>query len=146
MECSICDYAWCWSCGMNTKSRWHDVFSVYCQLYNNIVIENWNPFKKGCLLFSMVFFSPVLYLISCLTGGFYLITDCCCDRMYNFLKTKWKILNFFIFLPIFLIYPILAMIIGIIVYGLTIVPVLVLLILFLIMISIRWCFSSRKVK
>lgn len=146
MDCAICDYAWCWSCGMNTKNRLHDVFGIYCQLYNNIAIEKWSPFKKGTLIVLLVTFFPILYLISCLSGGFYLVSECCCGCFTHHCLTSKRCVNILIMTPSFIFYALFSIIVGLVTFSLTVIPMALILVLFLFKITFRWCFSSRKVK
>lgn len=131
---------------MNTKNKFHDIFGIYCQLYNGIVIEKWNPFKKGILLTLLVVFFPILYLVSCISGGFYLLSECCCGCFSQFCLTKNRYINILIMTPAFIVFSLFAIVVGILVFGLSVAPMAVILVLFLFIIAFRWCFSSRKVK
>lgn len=145
MECAICDYHWCWSCGMNTQSKWHDTIGIYCQLYNSIVIAELGAFMKGMILVLLVVFSPILYLFFCLSFCFYNVLDCSSVCFINCTR-KSKVLYYCALPPFFLLYVIFSIFLSIVVFALTIAPMAVLLILFLLIIIFRWCLSSRKVK
>lgn len=68
MTCKLCNYEWCWVCGLNYHSIIHyaQLGGVICEMIGLISFSELTPITKGLLLLLFVVFFPLFVLGICL--------------------------------------------------------------------------------
>lgn len=140
MECAICSYAWCWSCGFSTNSRAHFFIAVFCQFYNEVVVSRFSFAQKFFASLFGIILSPLLLLFFSLYlgGHVFILMDCC--------KGRVKICYIISMLFLVIICLALTLVFAAIIFSISVGPFYLLMTIFFLVVSFRWCFQSKKVK
>ena len=164
MECSMCNYRWCWICGFSEDSCFHKSqfgIALGCQLFNLISFgmfegsDDDNQFAAcyGKLhwtlrfLFSLLFFAtaPVIFFVGFTVSFLYGVCDNGCFS--TVVKSMWKcccILS----IPFIIVWPVFLIAVSItgsaLIVALCIVPFYFFVILILVRMIFVWCLCSKK--
>jgi hypothetical protein len=96
MTCAICQYEWCWTCGLPYKSIVHytQAGGMCCELIGQISFSKLHYCWKLLITLAVVIFFPLLFLLISLSGGGALATEFCCTfkAAYHYTKCSFDCL------------------------------------------------------
>ena len=160
MWCAMCDYRWCWVCGFQEDSCFHQFQfggALICQFLNAITF-GFSEEDHGCkmhwtiryfLTLLWIATAPATFFIGLTITGWYFIFGC--DDSNNcyrrFVKDTWKHLCIF-GLPIIIVWSLFLFVIAFplaaIIVALGIVPFYVAVVIVFFRIVFLWCLCSKK--
>lgn len=145
MQCGLCGYEWCWSCGFHSKSYFHKFTGeMFCQSWNTLFSEiKMHILLKIIIALILLIIAPVALLIFMVIGGMTLVfmvilESCNIVRRSTFFCIFYCILNTLICIPI-------GGCLGLIAYAIIIVPITLFTIFFILNGIYRWCISTKKI-
>ena len=157
MRCGVCDYEWCWTCGMKSQNWFHRIqghtgeTGKLCETANKLFYEceqvkDLPEIIKILLAILMITMSPLMaLLIGTLIGPIYVIKERCTIWPPRSFNIKYESIWHLFLMPIYsiiymvLVVPFTSVSIVAVIYLLILVLFLVLRILFI------SCLTCRKV-
>lgn len=152
MECSLCEYSWCWTCGIRQDHWLHSISGdgQLCQIINFLVFGFDQTMSKCCRIFVtilLVIFFPVILYVTCvwllmsITFGYcnYLSGT----RMEKYCFTKF--LMILLVITIFVTQVGLCLIGAVILYAVILGPIILFLVFMIPRIIIWWAIKNCKI-
>ena len=153
MECSLCEYKWCWTCGIHQDHWVHSLSGdgQLCQIINFLVFGFDQTMSKcgriSVTIFLTIFFPVILYgiiviMLMSVTFGY-------CSRL-NGTKLEDYCFTRFVVLPlivviIFLTQLGLCVIGGVVVYAVVLAPMILFLVFMILRIVFWWAIKNCKI-
>lgn len=76
MDCAMCGYRWCWSCGMSLENPLHNAFVPFCEVSTSFMNKK-SGMCCGLVLMYLAYVNfPVLMLLVMIIGTFYATYEC----------------------------------------------------------------------
>jgi len=77
MDCSICHHRWCWACGQNLDSVFHEKLEPICQMFNVFALHEKIPsiLKPVMALLTLILLPIVFSFIAPLAIAFEVIEE-----------------------------------------------------------------------
>lgn len=152
MECGVCNYSWCWSCGLSTDSLFHEFTfeGKFCEFINyqvfgfdndGIFKHKWLWIPVGILAIALV---PPLSFLFALVFGIYILSQLLLDK-YQY-KSNLRKIKCLLHLITIVLSLSLGPVVGAVIWVFAAIYVVIISLAFLLLIIYRWCLKPRSRK